>query len=97
MMKKLIALILAVLTGMTGFAGVALAERDWSQFIAVPTEDQLSQPGAYRSPYITFLPSFDTTEKKIRKKDLLLYTSCGILSLVVTNGRSAAGTKDGHA
>ena len=34
----------------------ALAERDWSQVITLPTEEQLSQPGDYRSPYITFMP-----------------------------------------
>ena len=57
-MKKLIALILAALTCMTGFAGTALAERDWSRLMTMPTEEQLAQPGVFRSPYITFFPEW---------------------------------------
>ncbi len=57
-MKKRTALLLAVLTGMALFTGAALAERDWSRLMTMPTEEQLAQPGELRSPYITFLPNF---------------------------------------
>ena len=58
-MKKLIALCLLILTCVTGLAGTAVAERDWSVLMTPPTEEQLSQLGNYRSPYITFLPGCD--------------------------------------
>lgn len=57
-MKKLPALILVTLLAITGLAGAASAERDWSQFITMPTEEQLSRPGDFRSPYITYIPDF---------------------------------------
>ena len=40
-MKKRITLLLAVLTGMALFTGAALAERDWSRLMTMPTEEQL--------------------------------------------------------
>ncbi|MBR1407436.1 MAG: hypothetical protein IJ573_00885 [Clostridia bacterium] len=58
-MKKRIALLLAVLTGMVLLTGAALAERDWSRLMTMPTEAQLAQPGELRSPYITFVPDTD--------------------------------------
>ena len=58
-MKMLIALILAVLTCAALLMVSANAEKDWTQVMTWPTEEQLSQPGEYRSPYITFAPDFD--------------------------------------
>ena len=57
-MKKLIALFLILLTCITLSAGAAHAERDWSQLMTTPTEEQLAEPKAYRSPYISFNPHF---------------------------------------
>lgn len=58
-MKKLMSLFLAVLILVAGIAGSVAAERDWSQVMPVPSEEQLNQPGELRSPYITFYPDFD--------------------------------------
>lgn len=40
-------------------SGTALADRDWSQVMTMPTEGQPAQPGTLRSPYITFIPALD--------------------------------------
>lgn len=33
-------------------------QRDWSQYMELPSEEQISQPGTFRSPYIVINPSF---------------------------------------
>ena len=57
-MQKRIVRILAALACALALAGTALAERDWSQLMEMPTEEQLALPGTLRSPYIAFYPDF---------------------------------------
>ncbi|MBQ8093997.1 MAG: DUF3472 domain-containing protein [Clostridia bacterium] len=53
-MRKVIAALFVLIL----LAGTALAERDWSQVMTMPTDEQLAQEGTARSPYIAFFPAF---------------------------------------
>ena len=55
-MKKLTALMLAMLLALTGLSFACAEGRDWLATMPMPTEEQLSQPGEYRSPYVVFYP-----------------------------------------
>ena len=55
-MKKLITLMLAILLALAGLSFASAEGRDWSAMMPMPTEEQISQPGELRSPYVTFYP-----------------------------------------